>query len=535
MAQRRFFALNKDSITIFITSVGVTLVVEFSSNTSMSDQSRTTIDNFARGAGISTIGRLAGRGIGYLGHVVLARILLPESYGLFALGWTLFRLLTIVSPLGLDNGMIRYGSKYWRKDTAGFRGILIASLLGALVFSVLIGIGMYVFSPWLAVTIFHNPALEKIFVGFAAMIPLATLLRMLVAASSVSQRMICGSVSEDIIQPLAQISIFFGLLKWFDPILSAVSATGLSFAVSLIPSCICVLRQIPETMQASTPSFEKVMPLFRYSLTSVAAITFGVLNIWGDRLIVGYYRPENEVGIYQSVSLIATFLVVALSGVKSIIAPVTAQLYQDGQLASLDELIKGVGKWIMILALPFVLIIVFAPKEILSVILGGSYEVGASTLVVLIFAQFVYVVFGVADQILLMTGHHKDWLLISAGTLCASTVFNIVFIPIYGSLGAAYVSLGASLMVLIASIARIGKLMNIWPYDRRHLKPLVAAIGTGVLLYFVLPMFSLTAMYKLFVTVSISLFAFGGLIVILGIDAEDKELVQAIFMRKRNN
>ena len=108
----------------------------------MSDQSRTTIDNFAKGAGISTIGRLAGREIGYLGHVVLARMLLPESYGLFALGWTLFRLLTIVSPLGLDNGMIRYGSKYWRKDTAGFRGILIASLLGALVFSVLIGMGI---------------------------------------------------------------------------------------------------------------------------------------------------------------------------------------------------------------------------------------------------------------------------------------------------------------------------------------------------------------------------------------------------------
>jgi O-antigen/teichoic acid export membrane protein len=264
-------------------------------------------------------------------------------------------------------------------------------------------------------------------------------------------------------------------------------------------------------------------------------VTFGVLNIWGDRLIVGYYRPEREVGIYQSVSLIAMFLVVALSGVKAIMAPVAARLYQDGQYASLDELIKAIGKWIMILSFPFVLIVVFAPREILSFILGSHYEAGASPLVVLIFAQFVYVVFGVADQIFLMTGHHKDWLLISAGTLFISLVLNIVFVPRYGLLGAAYVSLGSSLMVLVVSIARIEKLINIWPYDRRHLKPLVAAIGTGGLLYFVMPLFSLPPIYTLLLTASISLFAFGGLILTLGIDVEDKDLIQVIFLGRRKN
>jgi O-antigen/teichoic acid export membrane protein len=513
----------------------VTLGVELSSDPSTNNGSGSVIGNFAKGAGISAIGRLVGRGFGYLGQVILARILLPDAYGLFALGWTLFRLVSIVSPLGLDNGIIRFGSRYWKKDHAAFRGVFIASLLGALVFSVLIGASLYVSSPWLAVTLFHKPVLEKIFMGFAVMLPLATLLRVLVAASSVSQRMFCGSMAEDIIQPFVQIIGFFSLLNWFDPIVAAVLATGLSFAVALIAACICAWRQIPHLVSALPRSYTDSVPLFRYSLASVAAVTFGVLNIWGDRLIVGYYRPEGDLGIYQSASLIAVFLVVALSGVKAIMAPVAARLYEDRQYGALNELIKTIGKWIMMLSFPFVLVVIFAPDEILWFILGSEYKAGASLLVVLIFAQLVYVVFGVADQILLMTGHHKDWLLISAGTFFVSLALNLIFVPRYGLLGAAFVSLSSSLMVLLISIVRIGRLINIWPYDRRHLKPLAAAIVTGMLLYFAMPILSLIPIYRLLLTATISLFAFGGMIFLLGIDVEDKNLIRVLFLGKRSH
>jgi O-antigen/teichoic acid export membrane protein len=216
-------------------------------------------------------------------------------------------------------------------------------------------------------------------------------------------------------------------------------------------------------------------------------------------------------------------------------APVAARLYQDGQYILLDELIKVIEKWVMVFSFPFALIIMFAPKEILGLVLGSYYEAGASLLVVLIFAQVVYVVFGLADQILLMTGHHKDWLLISAGTFFASFVLDIIFVPWYGLFGAAFVSLSSSIMVLLISLFRVRKLVNIWPYDRRHLKPLAAAGVTALLLYFVVPLFSLEPIYSLLLTTSISLFTFGGVIVALGIDAQDKNMFQGLLLGKRND
>jgi O-antigen/teichoic acid export membrane protein len=215
-------------------------------------------------------------------------------------------------------------------------------------------------------------------------------------------------------------------------------------------------------------------------------------------------------------------------------APVAAKLYEDREYGALSELIRTIGKWIMILSFPFVLIVIFAPDEILGFILGSRYEAGASLLVVLVFAQLLYIVFGVADQIFLMTGHHKDWLLISAGTFFLSLLLNLIFVPRYGLLGAAFVSLSSSLIVLLISTIRIGKLIHIWPYDRRHMKPLAAAMVTGILLYFVMPIFSLIPIYRLLLTATISLFAFGGMILLLGIDVEDRNLIRVLFLGTRS-
>src|SRR3972149_5060776 len=133
----------------------------------MQDGSGSVVRQFARGAGISAIGRLIGRGAGYLGQVILARILLPDAYGLFALGWTMLRLVSIVSPLGLDNAVIRFGTRHWQKDDARFRSVFMLSILGALLFSSFLGTAVYISSTWLSTSFFNKQDLEVIFKGFA--------------------------------------------------------------------------------------------------------------------------------------------------------------------------------------------------------------------------------------------------------------------------------------------------------------------------------------------------------------------------------
>src|SRR5579863_6438013 len=109
------------------------------------------IRQLASGASVFLVGRFLGRGVRFLGDIALAHILGPSKLGLFAIGWTFTRIITLVSPIGLDSGVVRFGTKFWESDSASFRGVLLWSLLMALLSGLFIGSIVFLAAPWLAV------------------------------------------------------------------------------------------------------------------------------------------------------------------------------------------------------------------------------------------------------------------------------------------------------------------------------------------------------------------------------------------------
>jgi len=79
----------------------------------------------AKGTGIALPGQVIGRVLTFGGHVLLARLLGPEVFGLYALGWTLLKVGTLAAAFGLPVGVVRLGSIEWRKNLARFCGVLV--------------------------------------------------------------------------------------------------------------------------------------------------------------------------------------------------------------------------------------------------------------------------------------------------------------------------------------------------------------------------------------------------------------------------
>jgi hypothetical protein len=63
---------------------------------------------------------------------------------------------------------------------------------------------------------------------------------------------------------------------------------------------------------------------------------------------------------------------------------------------------------------------------------------------------------------------------------------------------------------------------------------LAAALVTGFLLYVVLPFFPSIPIYRHFLTATMSLLLFGGTILLLGIDVEDRNLIRDLFLDRRS-
>ena len=80
----------------------------------------------ARGAGVSVAGKMAGRALHALSQVVLARSLGPAGLGLYAFGWTVLRVIGILTPLGLPHAVVKFGSRH-RERPDSLRAVLLWS------------------------------------------------------------------------------------------------------------------------------------------------------------------------------------------------------------------------------------------------------------------------------------------------------------------------------------------------------------------------------------------------------------------------
>jgi O-antigen/teichoic acid export membrane protein len=87
------------------------------------------VGRVAWGFGVSSAGRGVGRLLGYATRVAVAWMHGQVQLGFYALGITLVRAASVLSQLGLDNGVVRYVAHYGPGgDTARVRGTIVQSL-----------------------------------------------------------------------------------------------------------------------------------------------------------------------------------------------------------------------------------------------------------------------------------------------------------------------------------------------------------------------------------------------------------------------
>ena len=130
-----------------------------------------SLKKITKGAGIIFVGMIISKLLGYVYRILIARVG-TETYGLFSIGIALFSLLTTISLVGLNRGVLRYISFYRAKEDLGkVKELISFSLKITSLFSLIVSIIFFVFSDKIAILFFHNSDLSIIFKILAVFIP----------------------------------------------------------------------------------------------------------------------------------------------------------------------------------------------------------------------------------------------------------------------------------------------------------------------------------------------------------------------------
>lgn len=490
-----------------------------------------SINQMAGGATLTLGGKIFSTGLDFLRLALIARLLGVEAFGLFAIAWNFLRIVGILLPLGMQNGVIHFGPRYWEEKDNRFNQFIKQSTIPVLVISLISSLIIFLLAPWLGETVFQKPDLIPILRWFVWMLPFMAALRVVSAATRVSKKMKYSVMASDIIPSSLNLLVFL-LIYWLSKsILSAVVAYVIAFAVGLIAAVYYLHKLIGNRKITDDISLISTKTVLLYSLPTAGAGFFGILMSRVDRVLIGYFRPAADVGIYQAASQFAIIFAIILFGFNTVLTPFIAHLYHQKNITKMKEMFQINTKWGVYVSIPVFLTILFVPQELLQVVFGEIFTVGASTLIILAIGQMVNASTGAVGVILTMTGRQKRWFAASVIMFILNVLFNVLLIPIYGFMGAAVATTITVSVLYLYGLFDVKYSLHIWPYDRRYIKGLIAAGITIFVLLVLNQWVNWLPLWTVLITATLSVIVFAGMILFLGLDPEDREFLHTLRSR----
>jgi len=489
----------------------------------------------AKGAGLSLSGKILGRGLQVIAQIVLARTLGPLSYGLYAIGWTVLRIVSLLAPLGLDRAVLRFGAQSKESSDLDIKGVILDSFFISVASGAAVGTAVFALAPWLAEYVFRKPEVTDVLRIFAIAFPVAAGLKVCVAAIWSTRRVRIAALAEDLGQPALNLALVIAAFYLSLGLVGAASAAVLSFVLSFAAAVYFSFLLLRRLLSATTPIVHEPKRLLAFSLPAALAGAMPVFLTWVDRIVVGVIRPADEMGVYHAVSQFSILFSIVLSGIGGgILGPMIARLYSEGERDRLQGLFRVTTKWGLYMSVPAFLIMCIMPLTLLTVVYGNDYQSGTVPLVILAFAGFVNAGTGPVGMLLVMTGRERVWLAISFGALVLDIALLVALTPSWGLTGAALGRTIATTVMFATGIIACATQLRLWPYDRRYLKgALAAGVAAAAILLVTSFQIPILLVELLFGAIAATV-VFCGMLWLLGLDEEDQQMLKWLWEKMGN-
>jgi O-antigen/teichoic acid export membrane protein len=248
-------------------------------------------------------------------------------------------------------------------------------------------------------------------------------------------------------------------------------------------------------------------------------------------VLLTWLGTSAEVGIYHAATQPAFVFTTILIGFNAILVPMIADLAEQRESDRLIELYRISTKWGLYTSVPFFLTLIFVPHAMIETVFGAEYLAGVTPMVILAVGKFIHAGAGAVGPLLNMTGYERRWMALAGVVLLLDLALARALIPPMGMTGAAIATAIAISTLLAAGVWQIRRVHGAWPYDRRHLKGLAATAVTAAALWVLRRAGLEQPAVELVLALVVSTSVFGGVLLALGLDDEDRQFVRQIRAR----
>ena len=456
------------------------------------------------------------RGIGgFLFSVVIARILTPEQFGIYALAISVCFFI-MQMDFGIGYSAIRYLAASERDEHLArgyFKFFFKLRIALGLIYAIL----LIVLADFLAFHVFKKPEMSlplKILAFFFLFFFLSDFLDCCFQAFQnfkypAIRHAINESLKFALVIPLALVffnGIFVGL--------------ALASTLTFILMFSFFRRRYSRLFKGAAKKIETKRVLRFMGFVSIGAIS-GVVFSYVDMIMLGIFLPAEYAGYYKAATNIV-FGIAGLTGIAGVLFPVFTQL--EGE--SLEDAFKKVFRYASILSFPFAVCIAYFSPQIVSVIYGADYLPASLPLLILspiiIFnaTNFFGVLFGGKEKPEYNTA-------VSITSMVMNVLLNYILILSFGMVGAAIATTMSRFFNIVASGVISWKKLRIYPEVGSIYKPAISSFAIFLFLYFLPhPKTIIFGIFEFFLAI---ILYFILMFLIRGIEIDDFRYIKLIF------
>jgi len=384
--------------------------------------------------------RILGMIVGYAFTLIVTRNFGAFAWGIFTLCFTVLHITSVIGKLGLDIALLRFIAQYnAQRKVKTAKYIYFKSIIIIISLSFLLSLSLYYLSSLLAERVFGKPHLAPYF----KLISFALLPFVLLSINSESLRGFKKIKEYTTLQnllPFLCAFIFFGIFFYILHIKNTeviIIAYILGIGVSFFLSFLLLNKEFSnKNGELKKVSLSQILSV---SLPMLLTSSLFMVMSWTDTIMLGIWRTEEEVGIYNVAVRLSMITSFTLGAINSIAAPKFAEFWGKNDLEGLKKIAQQSTKLIFWTSFPILLSFWLFPSYILN-IFGNEFKNGVPALMILTFGQFVNASVGSVGYILQMTGKQKIFQnVVLIGSIINITL-NIILIPTFGGTGAAIAS-----------------------------------------------------------------------------------------------
>ncbi len=433
---------------------------------------------------------LSNRLGGLVFTIILARFLLPETFGVYSIIISIAMVFFTFADLGVNGALVRYVSYALahekRKIPSYYRYLLKLKLCFALIASAL----LIALSYPIAFNLYKNPQLFQPLLICGIYIFILSFenfySQIFYAAEKVRYLSIKEFLHQAIRISLAFFVFFFVTASY--QIIGIILALILTAMLMIIFGIYYSYKLIPEMYKKPTEKINKKRIRTFLSFLTIASIS-SIFFSYIDSLMLGLFTPTEFVGFYR-VSFSLVFGVIGLASFANLIfLPIFTKLKKE----KTNQVLNLAFKYISLISIPAVFGVLILGKYFIKFLYGQSYLPAALSLQFLSFLIFPAVSVGLFLS--LFSAEEKPQ--IFAKLIILATIINIIlnfiFIksflaisPLWATAGAAIATLISWTFYFISAVITIRKEFNLKIIFKPLLKPLSASLIMAIVIRLIL-------------------------------------------------